>query len=138
VSANRIFCTIPAEATKISPLVTEILCIGGGGGGSSGQLAAAGTACGGGGGGAGGFWQFVSVPTSLLASTESVMVGTGGQGGAAVTSAGVGKVGTAGGASWYGASSTTAICMASGGNPGLANVAGTGGVGGANNRWSGQ
>lgn len=121
------------KPTSGNPRMTEIICIGGGGGGSSGEYRAAGTACGGGGGGGGGYLSVAKIPSSQLGATATANVGAGGAGGPAVTTAGLGAVGTQGGASWFGGSATTALCTASGGQPGAGNTAGAGGAGGANN-----
>jgi len=68
-----------------SPKTTQIIAIGGGGGGGSGRKGAAGTVrAGGAGGGPGGYFTGTFL-TSVLGATETVTVGTGGSGGAAIS-----------------------------------------------------
>jgi len=76
--------------------------VGGGGGGGSGRKSAAGTIrCGGGGGAAGGLVEFWALTTEL-GSTQSVVVGAGGTGGAAVTANTTdGNTGTVGGSTSF-------------------------------------
>jgi hypothetical protein len=62
----------------------SIVCIGGGGGGGSGRRGAAGTVRGGGAGGGGAGYSARIMQSTLLGATETVVVGTGGAGGAAV------------------------------------------------------
>ena len=110
-----------------TPQWVEIICIGGGAGGGSGEYRAAGTAAGGGAGGGGGCYSFIKVPASLLGPTVAGQVGAGSAGAAAVTTAGPGTLPVSGGGpTWFGATSTTAICYAGGGN-----ASGTGATGGA-------
>jgi len=63
----------------------DILLIGGGGGGASGRRGAPGTDRYGGGGGGGGATLRIRVPASALGATESITIGSGGTGGAAIT-----------------------------------------------------
>ena len=74
--------TKPADAK-----IVDVICIGAGGGGGSGRKGAAASVRCGGGGGAGGGWSRQTFPASVLAATETVTVGAGGTGGAAVTTA---------------------------------------------------
>jgi hypothetical protein len=81
----------------------EVLMIGAGGGGGSGARYATTSARYGGGGGGGGSVLFVRVHADDLASTETVTVGAGGQGGAATTTnAQPGTTGTSGTDSSFG------------------------------------
>ncbi len=83
--------------------IVEIICIGGGGGGGSGRRGADGTARAGGGGGAGGAFSTKIFTADLLTSTVAVTVGTGGTGGAEVTTDNTnGADGTAGSGSTFG------------------------------------
>lgn len=72
--------TKPAGAKSVS-----IQLIGGGGGGGSGRKGAAGTVRAGGAGGGAGGWSTSTFPVSILGSTVTVTVGTGGAGGASRT-----------------------------------------------------
>lgn len=99
----------------------DIVVIGAGGGGASGRKGGTTNAAGGGGGGAGGSYTARSFQASLLAATESITVGTGGTGGAAVTGTNVnGNAGTAGGNSSFGSWAT----VSGGGAAGAATTAG--------------
>lgn len=81
----------------------EVICIGAGGGGGSGRKGAAGSTRTGGGGGGGGAYSRAVFDASLLGSTETVSVGAGGTGGAAITTdSTLGANGVAGGASTFG------------------------------------
>ena len=105
--------TKPANVSAV-----RVFLIGGGGGGGSGTRQAAGlTRSGGGGGGAGAVTMCPILPASVFAATESVVVGLGGSGGAAITvNSTNGNIGSTGGTSTF--SSSTKIIKASGGNPG--------------------
>lgn len=99
-----------------SPVTTRPACIGGGAGGASGRRGAAGTARSGGGGGQGGGWSDRVIFSSLLGATETVTIGAGGAGGAAVASNDTnGLPGTIGGNSTFGS-----WVSARGGGPALA------------------
>lgn len=112
--------TKPAGAT-----VTTAYVIAGGAGGGSGRRGAAGTARFGGGGGAAGAFYVGSFSTALLGATETVTVGTGGAGGAAVSTDDTnGNTGVSGGLSKFGVW-LSAIATAGGGGGTVA--AGSGG-----------
>ena len=81
---------------------TEAECIGGGGGGGSGDVEPSGTAANGGPGGGGAPLAAETFQTSTLPSTVAVTIATGGTGGAALTAAGTGNDGVAGGNSTFG------------------------------------
>jgi len=77
-----------ADGTWTKPAnVSQVLIwlVGGGGGGGGGQTGGVGSFAQGGEGGSGGACGFVTVPASILGATESVVVGAGGTGGAAVS-----------------------------------------------------
>ena len=105
------------KPTVAPPKLIRVICIAGGGGGSSGEYRASGTAMGGGAGGAGGAIATMDLDPGLVPPTVTANVGAGGTGGAAVTVAGIGNVGTAGGNSWFGSTSSNVYCTASGGKP---------------------
>jgi hypothetical protein len=95
--------------------------VGGGGGGGSGRRSAAGTIrCGGGGGAAGGLVEFWTLTTELGA-TQSVVIGAGGAGGAAVSA-----ITTNGNAGTVGGSTSFAGTVAIGGNAGAGGNDGNG------------
>lgn len=136
----------PTGAMSVS-----ITMLGGGGGGGSGRKGATGTARSGGGGGAGGGWGQITFPASILGSSESVTVGTGGSGGVSqTTSTTNGNAGVAGGNTSFGTwlrvlggargngGTTSATGNASGGS-GFPSVGGytVGGQGGTTNPSSG-
>ncbi len=76
--------TFTANGTWSQPdgaKIVEIVAIGGGGGGGSGRRGTAGTNRSGGGGGGGGEMSLVRYPASVLPSTLSVLVGSGGAAG---------------------------------------------------------
>lgn len=92
--------TKPSWATRF-----YVLCVGGGGGGASGTRNGSGTSSGGNGGNAGGVSE-AWLSSADVSSTMSVVVGSGGTGGAAVnTSTTVGKLGVAGNSSYFGTAS---------------------------------
>lgn len=77
-----------ADGTWTKPAnVSQVLIwlVGAGGGGGSGQTGGVGSYAQGGEGGSGGACGFVNVPASILGATESVVIGAGGSGGAAVS-----------------------------------------------------
>lgn len=83
--------------------LVRALLIGGGGGGGSGRRGATGTIRGGGGGGGARGQTFVDISPDELGATESVTVGAGGAGGAAVTVDDTnGNAGTVGGETQFG------------------------------------
>jgi hypothetical protein len=124
--------TIPATAQTL-----DVLIIGGGAGGSSGALAAAGNAGGGAGGGGGGVSR-TQFSVAALTSPVSVTVGTGGAGGAAITSTGAGASGVAGGTTAFGSYMWAGGGKASSGGSATNSVAVTGGAGGVGMNVSGQ
>src|SRR6185437_10739140 len=73
-----------------SPQTTDIRCIGGGGGGGSGAAEVSGTAAGGGGGGGGASWLEMVMATP---ASQTVTIATGGNGGAAQSTAHLGANG---------------------------------------------
>lgn len=90
--------TKPAGAVSV-----DVFVISAGGGGASGRKGGAGTVAPGGGGGGGGSYSLRSFTASLLGATESVTVGAGGTGGAAVTVNNTnGTLGVTGGNSSFG------------------------------------
>jgi hypothetical protein len=101
----------------------EVVCIGGGGGGGSGRKGAAGTVRCGGGGGAGAGYSRQVLPYSILAATETVIVGAGGAGGSPQTNnSNNGFNGAVGGLSSFG----TTYIRANGGNQGAQGTTSTG------------
>lgn len=114
--------TKPATAYGMA----EVLIYGGGGGGGSGRLGGASTNRLGGGGGAPGGLVKAHIPVAALSATQSVTVGTGGNGGTAISTSDTnGNTGSAGGNSVF------AIFTAAGGNAGAAGNSTTGGAAGA-------
>jgi hypothetical protein len=100
---------------------------GAGGGGGSGARWASGFDPRGGGGGGGGAYGFRVFQAADLGATESVTIGAGGTGGAAVTVNDTGgNFGTVGGNTTFGA-----LLTMYGGSPGGAGTAGSGGEGGS-------
>lgn len=120
--------TKPATANAV-----QVFLIGGGGGGGSGRrdTNAAAVKGGGGGGGGGAIVLFPTVPASVFASTETVIVGTGGLGGAGIsTDPSDGSAGAAGGTSTFSTGATQVRALGgSGGAGGQTSVGGTGGAG---------
>lgn len=108
----------------------DVYVIAGGGGGGSGRRDATGTVrCGGGGGGGGGLTRRL-ITGAFLGATEPVIVGTGGLGGAAVTTdATNGNAGSNGTASQFGALALTARANTGTGGGGGTNSGGTAGTG---------
>ena len=96
--------TLSGTWTKMTNATSlNILCIGAGGGGGSGRRGAAGTARWGGGGGAGAGYTDRVMPASMVGASETVTVGIGGVGGAAVTTNDTdGNQGVAGGETAFG------------------------------------
>lgn len=98
--------TTPGTATWTKPAwaqTVQVALVSGGGAGASGRRGASGTASSGGGGGSGGGYAAQLFDASLLGSTETVTVGAGGTGGAAVTVDSTnGNQGTTAGASSFG------------------------------------
>jgi hypothetical protein len=140
--SKEVFCTFPAAfgnlpdvqifttagaSTWVKPIggkVTTVTTIAGGGGGGSGRRGAVDTVRGGGSGGGGGGSGTITLPTSILGDTETVNVGAGGIGGAAVTANDTnGNPGTVGGNSTFGA-----WLRVNGGNAGVAGAAAAGGA----------
>lgn len=118
-------------------LVTVLL-IAGGGGGGSGAVQASGTVASGGAGGGGGAYSLVTLPASVLNSTESVTVGTGGAGGAAVgTAAAHGNAGGNGSNSVFKNADFAVANWGDGGAGGAASAAATGGASGPGS-WPGS
>lgn len=118
-----------ADGTWIKPpgaLTVDVLLINGGNGGGSGRRGANGGARYGGGGGSHGNCLFLSSLASVFGATESVTVGAGGAGGAAVTADDTsGNNGTAGGQSAFGSLAPSTS------NPGNGGT-GASGTGGSN------
>lgn len=91
--------TKPANAATV-----EVMVISGGSGGGSGRRGASGTVCGGGGGGSSGVIIRNTFDATDLGATVSIVIGAGGNGGAAVTVDGTnGNVGSTGGQTVFGA-----------------------------------
>jgi hypothetical protein len=104
--------TKPAGAKLVNVVV-----ISGGGGGGSGRKAGVAAQASGGGGGGGGSYSFRDISAALLGATETVTVGSGGTGGASVTTNSTnGNTGVAGGNSSFG----TWIQVTGGGGAGAA------------------
>jgi hypothetical protein len=120
--------TKPANTSAV-----RVFIIGGGGGGGSGRRDSTGLVTkGGGGGGAGGaVVYFTTMPISVFAATEAVVIGAGGTGGAGVsTNPSNGSPGSTGGTSTF--SSGATLLQALGGGGGLGGTSsGTGGAGGS-------
>lgn len=96
--------------------LVDVVVISGGGGGASGRKGGTTATAPGGGGGAGGSYSARSFSAALLGATESVTVGTGGTGGAAITGTNVnGNLGQAGGNSSFG----TFVQVQGGGGAGI-------------------
>lgn len=97
-TAGTFTWTKPAGAKLV-----DVVVISGGGGGASGRKGGTTATAPGGGGGAGGSYSARSFSATLLGATESVTVGAGGTGGAAITGTNVnGNSGQAGGNSSFG------------------------------------
>ena len=98
-TAGTFTWTKPANAKLVN-----IVVISGGGGGGSGRKAGVGSQASGGGGGGGGSYSLRDIAASILGSTETVVVGSGGTGGASVTANSTnGNIGVTGGNSSFGA-----------------------------------
>lgn len=109
------------------------ICVGGGAGGASGRRGAAGTARSGGSGGGGGGVVTGWAPLAVFSATETVTVGVGGAGGAAITTDDTnGNPGVTGGSSAFAANARRGI-RATGGAASLGGTAAivAGGVGGS-------
>jgi hypothetical protein len=121
-TAGTFTWTKPANAKSVNVVV-----ISGGGGGGSGRKAGVGSQASGGGGGGGGSYSLRDIAASILGSTETVVVGSGGTGGASVTANSTnGNIGVAGGNSSFG----TWIQVSGGGGAGAAtNTSGPAGAG---------
>jgi len=113
--------TKPANAKSV-----HVVCIGAGGGGGSGRASAVGTAAAGGGGGMGGSRSMITFDASLLAATESITVGAGGDGAASAALGNSGGTGVSGGTSSFGS-----WVSSSGGAGGGGGTDTAGGVGGS-------
>lgn len=126
--------TKPLGARRVT-----VWCVGGGGGGGSGRCGTAGSAGGGGGGGGAGT-SFREIPAADIAATETVTVGAGGTGAAAVgTGAADGNTGGAAGSSGFG--TTNKHVVARRGLEGAAGTSAGGGAGGASGglaTWTGS
>lgn len=115
--------TKPANAKLV-----KVFLIGGGGGGGSGRRGAAASVRCGGGGGSGAGMTVSELPASLFASTESVVVGTGGAGAAAQTVDSTnGITGSTGNSSTFSSGST--IIKSDYGDSGAGGTASNGGGG---------
>jgi len=126
-TTREITYTTGATWTKKPGLKKLIIKAHGAGGGGAGGANASGGGSGGqggGGGGAGGY-GFIELLSSLLSSTETVVVGTGGAGGAGGPYGGPTGAGVVGGNSSFGI-----IVTGNGGQPGTDAGPGTGGSGG--------
>ena len=117
--------TKPATAS-----VVRIFIIGAGGGGGSGRRGAASTARGGGGGGSGGaVINYVTMPASVFASTESVVVAGGGAGGVSVSTNDTnGNAGSAAGITSFSSGSTLIQALGGNGGGGGTTAGGTAGA----------
>jgi hypothetical protein len=114
-TAGTFTWTKPANAKLVN-----IVVISGGGGGGSGRKAGVGSQASGGGGGGGGSYSLRDIAASILGSTETVVVGSGGTGGASVTANSTnGTIGVAGGNSSFG----TWVQVNGGGGAGTATTA---------------
>lgn len=111
----------------------NIQLLGGGGGGGSGRKdSTSGVNAYGGGGGGGGSWININVPASVLAATESVVVGAGGAGASAVsTDVTSGSAGTDGGTTSFTINGSTANSIKAFGGIGGGGGGTTTGAGGA-------
>ena len=115
-------------------VLVRVICIGGGGSGGSGRRGAAGSVRFGGGGGSPGDYTEEWYAASELGSTESIVIGVGGTGGAPTTTDNTSGTNTAGdgGATWFGSATLNgAKQTAAGGDGGLGGTItlGTGGIG---------
>ena len=110
----------------------HVALLSGGGGGGSGRKTPSGTAGAGGGGGMGGGYSERILQAGICGSTETVTVGAGGTGGAAITTNPVG--GTNGNAGVIGGNSSFGTLVAAfGGQPGAGGTISSGGGGAASN-----
>lgn len=140
-TSNCLVFTTTGSSTWTKPAglkFIEVTVIAGGGGGGSGRRGADASVRSGGGGGSGAAIVQGVISSSLLADTESVVVGTGGTGGIGrTTDATNGAAGTAGGISSFGSSARGGLFArgggsgAAGGTAAAAGGTGGGGAGGA-------
>jgi hypothetical protein len=108
----------------------HVLCIGGGGGGGSGTDTGAAPNHFGGGGGGGGGYSIITLDAANVLSTETVIVASGGLGGASPTISGqIGNNGQIGGTSSFGNHIKAIGGGGGGGGSTTAGAAGTGGAG---------
>lgn len=126
-TAGTFTWTKPAGAKAV-----HVALLSGGGGGGSGRKTPSGTAGAGGGGGMGGGYSERILQAGICGATETVTVGAGGTGGAAITTNPVGgtngNVGVIGGNSSFGT-----LVAAFGGQPGAGGTITSGGGGAASN-----
>lgn len=126
-TAGTFTWTKPAGAKAV-----HVALLSGGGGGGSGRKTPSGTAGAGGGGGMGGGYSERILQAGICGSTETVTVGAGGTGGAAITTNPVG--GTNGNAGVIGGNSSFGTLVAAfGGQPGAGGTISSGGGGAASN-----
>lgn len=109
----QVFTTSGTWTKPAGAIYVDVVVIAAGGGGASGRKGGTTATAPGGGGGAGGSYSARGFQASLLGATETVTVGAGGTGGAAVTGTNVnGTAGSAGGNSSFGT-----LVQVSGGEP---------------------
>lgn len=119
-------------------LMTRIVCVGPGGGGGAGRRGASGTIRAGGGGGGGGAYAEQTVPSTILSSTETVVVPAGGAGGIAQTTNSTdGPAGANGGAGTRTSFGTHVQAGVGAGGSGGAATTVSGGTGGQTGLFSG-